>query len=240
VNMVTSNAPSLGGNHQPTITGQEPRLGGVSQVPHLLHNMKLAGRWRCWRIAQHLARIGQVPEGAEAVVPGLVDLLDYSVHDVRMAAIWTLGAIGPTLNTPEPRTAAVNGLLGVLCDSKNVICQQTIWALRAISDVRAVPGLLESLRHPNSFIWQAAAEALGQMGDVPRPALLALLDDEQPHLRKAAAQALGWMGHPDAVPHLVKCLSDPDQGVRRRARWALEQIDTPEALAALEGSEQGT
>lgn len=211
-------------------------MGGVTQVPHLLHNLKVAGRRRRWLIAQNLARIGQQPEGAEVAVPGLVALLNYNVHDVRMAAIWTLGAIGPTLTAQDPRSAAVNGLLEILQDNQNVIRQQTIWALRAIGDARAVPGLLDSLRHPNSFIWQAAAEALGQMGDASRSALLALLDDEQPHLRKAAAEALGWTGHPDVVPHLVRHLSDPDQGVRRRVRWALEQIDTPEAQSALEES----
>ncbi len=222
--MITSNAPSLSGQHRTHITGQEPRLGGVTQVPHLLHNLKITGQRRRWLIAQTLARIGQQPEGAEAVVPGLVDLLDDGVHDVRMAAIWTLGAIGPTLTAQGPRTIAVNGLLGILQDSTNVIRQQTIWALRAIGDQRAVPGLLESLRHPNSFVWQAAAEALGQMGDASRPALLVLLEDEEPHLRKAAAEALGWTGFPDVVPHLSRHLSDSDQGVRHRVRWALEQI----------------
>lgn len=48
------------------------------------------------------------------------------------------------------------------------------------------------------------------------------------------AVALGNWGAPDAVPALVRALSDPEPLVRGHAAWALGRIGTAEARAALE------
>ena len=61
--------------------------------------------------------------------------------------------------------------------------------LRARQDV---DGLIEALRHPNASIRRAAAEALGELGDVrAKVPLHAALEDDDPTVRVAAQAALG-------------------------------------------------
>jgi epoxyqueuosine reductase len=48
------------------------------------------------------------------------------------------------------------------------------------------------------------------------------------------AVALGNWGSPEAVPALVRALSDPEPLVRGHVAWALGRIGTGEARAALE------
>ncbi len=64
--------------------------------------------------------------------------------------------------------------------------------------------------------------------------LIASLGDTDPEVRNAAAQALGNLGDPRAVEALMRALrSDSDAGVRAMAAWALGEIEDPRAVPAL-------
>jgi hypothetical protein len=59
------------------------------------------------------------------------------------------------------------------------------------------------------MVRQAAAEALGQIGDPQAtPALIQALQDEEWWVRRAAARALGQIGDPQATPALIQALRD--------------------------------
>src|SRR3989442_1095579 len=61
------------------------------------------------------------------------------------------------------------------------------------------------------------------------PALIALLKDADPHVRKMVALALGDIGALEAAPALREALRDSSEAVRRRATIALEEIGADRA-----------
>jgi HEAT repeat protein len=100
------------------------------------------------------------------------------------------------------------------------------WVLPAVSELGSRDG---SLR-------QAAAEALGELGDARavKP-LIAALKDENAEVRQAAAGALGEMGdpHADAVEPLIAVLKDENVGVRQAAAGALGEMGDRHAVEPL-------
>jgi HEAT repeat protein len=91
--------------------------------------------------------------------------------------------------------------------------------------------LIGRLEHPDSVVRIHAAGVLGVLGPAARdavPALVGLLDREDPQDRRLAAVTLGYIGAAEAVGPLRHALKDEDEVVRRLAAAALEKID-PEA-----------
>jgi HEAT repeat protein len=84
----------------------------------------------------------------------------------------------------------------------------------------AVPALVESLE----TIGEPAAIALGRIGPPALPALSAALGSGTVERRRLAARALEVSGLPEGVFVLRETLSDPEPGVRRAARTALEGL----------------
>ena len=102
----------------------------------------------------------------------------------------------------------------------------------------ALPVLTHALRSRSWDVRWAAAEALGEMGDLRAVApLLAALQDEDWRVRWAAAEALGRIGEP-AVEPLLAALQDEDEDVRRAAVEALGKIGDPGAVASLSAALQ--
>ena len=109
------------------------------------------------------------------------------------------------------------------------------------SDEQTVEVLLQALNHDDPWVRRSAAIALGvikQPADVIVPALVGKLDDEAWEGRKYSIGSLGRIGPPakDAVPALIKVLEGPNRHLRFSATWALVQIGTPEALAAVQAA----
>ncbi len=111
---------------------------------------------------------------------------------------------------------------------------------------RAVPPLVAALRDRQYPVRQAAALALGDVGDHRAvPSLVAALQDEQMAVRQAAAASLSKLPDRQATLPLLIALYDADSRVRRMAAIALGKIGDPRALAdlervAAEGGELGT
>jgi HEAT repeat protein len=93
----------------------------------------------------------------------------------------------------------------------------------------SVPGLVKTLKDkdPNMRYW--AAESLGHLGHVAKPAIPALIEvlkDEDKNVRMGTAYALAELG-PDAkeaLPALQEALRDTDKQVRDAAAYALKRI----------------
>ncbi|MEJ5343928.1 MAG: HEAT repeat domain-containing protein [Chloroflexus sp.] len=99
--------------------------------------------------------------------------------------------------------------------------------------IPAVPALVQALGDGDADVREAAAAALGRIGDAAAvPALVPVLRDGYADVREAAAAALGQIGAP-AVPALVQALGDGDANVRRAAAAALGQIGDAAAVPAL-------
>jgi hypothetical protein len=83
---------------------------------------------------------------------------------------------------------------------------------------------------------QAAADALGRIGEPAVPALTEALMDGSPVVRYQAARALTYMGAQasSAVPALMRSLHDQDESVRQQSALALGQIGPPAAPAVPE------
>ncbi len=80
----------------------------------------------------------------------------------------------------------------------------------------------------------AAADALGRIGEEALPALVETLRDKNPAARRQAAHAIGLIGvgDPRAVNALRDLLFDPDETVRQQAARALGSMG-PAAKAAI-------
>jgi HEAT repeat protein len=81
---------------------------------------------------------------------------------------------------------------------------------------------------------EVSIDSLGRIGAAAIPALVDVLHDPDPLLRRHAAQALARIGPDarDAVPDLIVALQDRDEEVRKNVARALGQIG-PEARAAV-------
>ncbi len=93
-----------------------------------------------------------------------------------------------------------------------------------------------ALNSDDSDVRQAAAHALGKLGDKSAiPALTnAFLNDNEHLVRWSAAHALGKLGDKSAIPALINALlNDDDSWVRRSAAHALGELGDKSAIPNL-------
>lgn len=111
--------------------------------------------------------------------------------------------------------------------------QDAIKALGYISDRSAVDLLMALFVDPeDSSINELAAESLARLGKTAVRDLVSLLGEEDYRLYNPAKVALVKIGRP-AVRQLAKALNSFNLHKRVRAFQVLEQIDSPEARAAV-------
>ena len=106
---------------------------------------------------------------------------------------------------------------------------EVIETLGEIGDPAAIPVLIKTLRSSDGrWLGSRIVDALGQIGDTAAVlGLIEVLSDERWSMRQSAAYQLGEIGEPakEAVPALIKALSDEEGYVRVRAADALMKID---------------
>lgn len=91
----------------------------------------------------------------------------------------------------------------------------------------AAPALARRLKDEAPRVRQWSAAALGQIGPPAAggvPGLIEALKDAEPSVRQAAAAALGAIGATDAIEPLQGTAADPNLGVQRAARLALDRL----------------
>lgn len=121
----------------------------------------------------------------------------------------------------------------MLHQTQGAICYHAALALIRLGPRATLP-LIAALRDPQHPVRQAAALALGDVGDFCAvPSLVAALEDPEMAVRQAAAASLGKLGDPQATLPLLVALYDPDPRVRRMAAIALGDLADPRALADL-------
>ncbi|MBN1678639.1 MAG: HEAT repeat domain-containing protein [Anaerolineae bacterium] len=128
----------------------------------------------------------------------------------------------------------IQTLIDMLRNPNASIRTQAIYALGEQRDARAVPPLVQSMRHAEHIATRAAViRALSKIGGpmVLRPLLDALNDDYVP-VRCAAAKALGALGNPEALEPLIHALAGPS-ALRADAAGALGSLGDSRAVEPL-------
>jgi len=139
-----------------------------------------------------LSAIG--PEAKDAI-PLLIESLASEDLEVRGTACYALGKMGPAAAEAVPE---LEKRLGELDGGMRT---PFIWALMQIRpgdkelEAKAVPLLLEALKHENDLVRQEAATSLGQIGSAATPEVIARLKemaekDTDDDAREAAADAV--------------------------------------------------
>lgn len=182
--------------------------------------------------------------GDQKAVPAIrVALINEQDSEVRAILASTLDALSDTnedvltehVEQPE-NIARINKLIGMLesGDPDQVI--DAAQQLGEIGDQIAVEPLVLIFNNVKSSIQVklAVAEALLKLDGAPvEVALLATLRHTDWHIRRNGAAILGQLKAEWAVEPLSRALRDAHSTVRRTARAALQRINTPEAINAL-------
>jgi HEAT repeat protein len=209
--------------------------------------------------------LGAIGPDAEAAVPELIRALADPDPRVCGEAATALGAIGPPAAgavTPlaslaaqdrkdsisdraaEALAAIGRGSVPALGAMVFDACADTRFrAISAIGDIgpnaaAAIPDLVKALADPVDEVREAAAEALGKIGNVPGvtaavDGLIAALHDPECTVRTEAAESLGRMGPltDRVIPALARAIKDIQPGYA--ALDALEQMGMPAFPAIL-------
>lgn len=135
-----------------------------------------------------------------------------------------------------PKVAsAIPALIGGLLDADTKIGESSLWALGYCRPDSIAP-LVECLAHPQAFVRERAAHALGNIGDEARaaapPSLRRLLADENQAVRRRAAWALGLLHDADRAAmapliHLVSHGTTEDRSAAlqgARLRWPARSL----------------
>lgn len=179
--------------------------------------------------------LGRIGPAAAVASPALVQTLGDLNPIIADAAMETLIKIGP------PAKAA---LLEGIADNKDNISffWRAIYALgHTGGDGQTVEVILQALDYDDAWVRACAAMALAvikEPTDVIVPALVGQLNNKSLGVCSHCVVSLGQIGPPakDAVPALIKVLNDSDRQLRRSTAWALMEIGTPEAVAAVQAA----
>jgi HEAT repeat protein len=148
----------------------------------------------------------RLPPLAKDAVEPLIHILEDKDFDVRWHAIIALGQI------KDDRT--INTLAAIIgnCDFDNRLQVIAVKTLENGGDKRAVPPLVDALKHnKEQDVRQAAAKALGKIKDPGAiTPLIEALKDENYHVQIAAVTALGEIGHNRAVEPLLHLFEEKE------------------------------
>lgn len=175
-------------------------------------------------------------QGPDAV-PALLGVLEGDRSSLaRAEAVELLGRIRdqrayhPILSIDEPELAHVR-----------------LEALGRLGGSGALAEVLSALRGPDPSLQFPALRALTDWSDGEEPDAFTanvvpevepFLTHGEAGLREFAAKFMGTRRHQPAVPALIGLLRDDDGSVRQMAAWALAQLGTGDAVAAVDSAIQ--
>jgi HEAT repeat protein len=156
-------------------------------------------------VRAHAAKaLGEIGTKAKPAVPELAKLISDPDETVRQKAIGAIRNIrpGPQVGIP---------LFVKVMDDKDPAVRIRAMRAMAAAGKEAVPFLIQALKNEQAAYW--ACLVLNQIGPDAQeaaPALIPLLSDKRPQIRREAILALAEIGKPaaQAIPQLVKALDD--------------------------------
>jgi HEAT repeat protein len=184
----------------------------------------------------------------ERSIPDLIRLLADGCPLVRLSAAYALGR-NPSPDAVEPLIQQYNS------DWNGYVRKGVVWALGNCRDARAVPTLLDAIKHDISAVRLWAASAMAQMGSISYeqiikaipPLIEGLRGDLVPAVRSNCAWSVGELCrdlpsnvvYATAVDSLIEAFAeDPDLSVREDAKAAMLKLGDPRGLQVIEELEQ--
>lgn len=174
----------------------------------------------------------------ERMAKPLIKALSDTDPQVRMCAAITLGNCGDK--------SAVPHLVKLLDEDDGGIVVAACESLGKLGDKTSVNRLIELLVPPEEgqdpTILSKTIDSIRRIRTPEAvPALLDLLDTEDPVIRQKVVEAIGQCGDPRAAEHLEQVMAeDRAEEVRAAAAKALGELGDPESAAALEQALQDT
>lgn len=198
------------------------------------------------------------PAYLRLAVDPLVVLLNDSHESVRLAAAWTLGRLGPYLETAQ-RGLPTQFLIRSLKDPSPEVREAAGSALGRMGDGQAIPPLISAMEDHSTAVRKIASESLEALGWQPAessetalfrvarqdwqhaiatgaaaiPALVHILKSSDRAASISAIQTLGQIPSPDVIDPLVTALKSPDEYIRAAAASAIEAAGAAEALGKI-------
>ena len=128
-----------------------------------------------------------------------------------------------------------NELIALLDHANGTRRRQAALALGGLRDPAVAPALVAHLRAetPGCGVHEDLTWATVQHIDEALPGVLAMLTDEDPHIRRTGAHVLSKVGNPDHADHLAPLVADPDADVAIKAYRALATTGQRHAHKAL-------
>ncbi len=159
--------------------------------------------------------------------PDALPILLESLRDanpyVRSNSALSLGLIGNKELPKEP-------FLNLLTDPESAVRGSAAFALSRLVrrgvDSAAVPVLIDALKDKHFAVRNESVRALAVLGDrrATRPLLESTFSDPYFLIRLNTAVALARLQDPRAIGPLIEAISDPDENIRKAARWSLSEI----------------
>jgi HEAT repeat protein len=174
-----------------------------------------------------LNALSQIDDDTRVVLT-LLDALKDREAVVRQAAARGLGNLGDSV--------AILALQSMLRDRDSIVRDAAGAALLKLGEA-SIPGLIDMLRERDYRVQNATAGVLAQFGIQALPALIKTLRHRDWYARRGAVKALARLEDEQAVQELIERLGGDQKSVQREIAGALEQIGTPEAVAAVKAWE---
>ena len=190
----------------------EPEIPpGADTITRSMIELKSPDRGKRRQALDRLQRAvpdGRVNQVVGELVPMLEDDDGFFVTDVvKTLAVW---------RSPEAMTA----LIGRMRENRHFVRSEAIKALGKYRDLRAAEAIVPLMKE-DGF---ATEDALKAMGEVAEPALIPVLHDPDPGMRRHACKILAQIGGQKTLMEMQSMPSDPDGLVRMAANDASNKI----------------
>jgi len=141
------------------------------------------------------------------------------------------------MSTSQPDNSAIpaNQLLEKLSDPERSVRNTAALAIGSQFEIGCANALVDALwAEPDFFVRETMTWAVTRLEEATRPAVLAASGpDRSSEVRVQALHVLSKFANPETVDAVLPYITDPDEGVARKARWALARIREHRAVPHL-------
>ncbi len=218
---VPRSAPA-GGAGRPN--DRPPATTPAEQITRALEDLRGGTIFARREAVKQLRKIDVDPDRQAEVAKTLTDLLidnDHWLKEDAAAALETWAVAG-----------SVTPLVRFLQDAGLGDANAKRYAMRALARLRdpsAAKAITQQLFTRDA---PAAIQALKEMGPAAEPAVIALLDHQDPAIRREMCGVLEEIGTANSIPELRRCAGDRVAGVKEAARSAILAISARQKAGA--------